>query len=75
MNALPDWQAEAAYRFSGELAPSGAAWEFLRRHPAYRRDWADAQASSSSGGSHPPAPDALRRWGVHFPGRSRPRRP
>jgi hypothetical protein len=34
-----DWQPTAAYLYLLHLDVSGLAWEYLRRNPAYRRDW------------------------------------
>jgi hypothetical protein len=37
---LPDWRDEAGYAFPGAADEIYWAWEFLRRNPAYRDDWA-----------------------------------
>lgn len=40
---LPDWQQEADYAFLHGVSREVWAWEFLRRMPQYREDWAKAQ--------------------------------
>jgi hypothetical protein len=35
----PDWTDAGAYRFTESLSVAQWAWEFLRRNPAYQRDW------------------------------------
>jgi hypothetical protein len=37
----PDWRVPADYAFAADLSPEQWAWEFLRRNPGYRREWAD----------------------------------
>lgn len=37
---MPDWRNAEDYAFTKELSPNGWAWEFLRRNPAYREDYA-----------------------------------
>lgn len=37
---IPDWRDEAAYPDSKTTSPTRWAWEFLRRNPGYRKDWA-----------------------------------
>jgi hypothetical protein len=34
------WGLSAAYLYVLDLDDSGVAWEYLRRHPGYRSDWA-----------------------------------
>ena len=34
------WGVSAAYLYVLDLDDSGVAWEYLRRHPGYRSDWA-----------------------------------
>ena len=34
------WSVSAAYLYALELDDSALAWEYLRRHPGYRSDWA-----------------------------------
>jgi hypothetical protein len=36
---VPDWRDPAAYPAADELSMQEGRWEFLRRRPAYRRDW------------------------------------
>jgi hypothetical protein len=42
---LPDWQNEADYAFLDEAPMTVWAWEALRRHEEYRKDWEEFQAS------------------------------
>ncbi len=37
----PDWQDAAAYKYTEKLDLAGWAWEFLRRNPEYKADWAE----------------------------------
>jgi hypothetical protein len=37
---MPDWRNPDDYRFCEHLTAPQWAWEFLRRNPAYRQDWA-----------------------------------
>jgi Family of unknown function (DUF6499) len=34
------WGVSAAYLYVLDLDDAGVAWEYLRRHPGYRSDWA-----------------------------------
>jgi len=58
-----DWRSPAAYDRAMGLEPTGFAWEWLRRNPAYRRDHRDLRDAG-------PGRDfsaALRtRWGLSF---------
>lgn len=36
-----DWRNDADYAFCDQLDPAGWAWQFLRRDPAYRTDYAE----------------------------------
>lgn len=36
-----DWQNDAAYKYTKKLDWAGWAWEFLRRNPEYKADWAE----------------------------------
>lgn len=38
-NCPAPWRAAAAYLYTLDLNGSALAWEYLRRHPAYRADW------------------------------------
>jgi transcriptional regulator len=46
---LPDWRRAADYRFPRGFPSNRWAWEFLRRNPDYRRDWAAALDRFRSG--------------------------
>ncbi|WP_143476438.1 hypothetical protein [Pseudacidovorax sp. RU35E] len=50
------WCAGAAYLYLLELDGAALAWEYLRRHPAYRSAW---RFGRWHGSLH-----ALRRWGL-----------
>lgn len=39
-NTRRDWRDPADYAFTGRLTGAQWAWEFLRRNPAYQREWA-----------------------------------
>lgn len=54
------WGLSAAYLYVLDLDDSGVAWEYLRRHPGYRSDWARRKRVAS-----------FARWGLRF--RRRPR--
>src|SRR5689334_15892912 len=36
----PNWKVDADYAYTAQLDDQGWAWEFLRRNPEYREDWA-----------------------------------
>jgi len=68
-----DWRSAAAYDYASDLDAADFAWEALRRHPDYRRDFERAQEQEA------PGPEAevtslARRWGLTFPGGSAPAR-
>ncbi|MFS2099472.1 hypothetical protein ACCC97_10955 [Variovorax sp. Varisp85] len=39
------WGVSAAYLYTLSLDGPALAWEYLRRHPQYQRDWARRGAS------------------------------
>lgn len=53
-----EWRPTAAYLYILHLDPTGLAWEYLRRNPLYRSEWA---ALSDKHSAH----DA-ERWGLQF---------
>jgi hypothetical protein len=57
-----EWRATAAYLYILNLDPAGLAWEYLRRNPAYRREWEDAYRGRSM--------TAAEHWGLMFRRRS-----
>ena len=66
MPSIPDWRSTAAYAYLNELDPAQLAWEFLRRNPAYKRDYRTAIRRLARGHT-----DAFSsRWGLRFPFRS-----
>jgi hypothetical protein len=67
MPSAPDWRSTAVYAYLNELDAAEFAWEFLRRNPAYKRDYRTAVRRMASGHA-----DALPlRWGLRFPFRPR----
>lgn len=61
MRLLDTKRLPAAYRYLVRLTPSGWAWEFLRRNPAYRAAMAHAAPTDDLRD----APEAAR-WGLYF---------
>ena len=39
-DSAASWRAAAAYFYTLDLDGPRLAWEYLRRHPAYRAEWA-----------------------------------
>ena len=64
-----DWRSPAAYQYAATMEPASLAWEFLRRNPDYRNAYKAAPAQADDGTDGPG-----RRWGLRFPGRSKPTR-
>ncbi|RTM03383.1 MAG: hypothetical protein EKK31_18660 [Hyphomicrobiales bacterium] len=63
-----DWRSPAAYRFAKGIPAAGFAWEYLRRHDEYRREF---QAITASRKPDPERLEAfVRRWGLRFSDRS-----
>ncbi|WP_409014736.1 transcriptional regulator domain-containing protein [Aminobacter aminovorans] len=51
------------------VTPDALAWEFLRRNPAYQREFADMQQINSTPDAM--SPNALRsQWGLRFSSKS-----
>lgn len=50
------WSAGAAYLYTLDLDGPALAWEYLRRHPGYRRAWCRGRLQQRA--------DAARRWGL-----------
>jgi hypothetical protein len=65
---------DAAYRYIESLSPEMIAFEFMRRNPGYREDYALAEREEQDPSAATPASDRGRRWGLRFPGGSRPGR-
>ncbi len=63
--SIKDWRSPSAYDYTRDLNSVGVAWEFLRRNPDYRADYANARirAALETG-----AADPERRWGLRFRG-------
>jgi len=64
-----DWRSPAAYQYAATMEPANLAWEFLRRNADYRNAYQSAPAQADDGTDGP-----ARRWGLRFPGRSKPPR-
>ncbi|WP_319797803.1 transcriptional regulator domain-containing protein [Nitrobacter sp.] len=64
-----DWRAPASYGHAKAIPPAGFAWEYLRRHEDYHRDFQTISRVKE------PAANELetftQRWGLRFPMRSR----
>lgn len=50
------WYPTAAYLYALHLDGPGLAWEYLRRHPGYRRDWCQRRRRA----------EAAHRWGLRL---------
>lgn len=58
------WRNASAYDYINQLDPASMAWEFLRRNPAYRQEYASALRADTL---DPDAAAALaQRWGLRF---------
>jgi hypothetical protein len=69
----PDWRRRETYEYTRGLPRRGWAWEFLRRNPDYRREWAPpADATIDTIEPHltllrlHPREQGNGRWGVLF---------
>uniref|UniRef100_B0SV50 Transcriptional regulator-like domain-containing protein n=1 Tax=Caulobacter sp. (strain K31) TaxID=366602 RepID=B0SV50_CAUSK len=64
---MPDggtWRTTSAYDYIDKLNPADLAWEFLRRNPVYRLEYA---AALRGGSLDPDAAAALaQHWGLRF---------
>ena len=58
----PGGGADGGWRAHAALSVPSFAWEFLRRNPRYRRDYARSSADESG-----PSSDLDARWGLRFP--------
>lgn len=64
--SIRDWRSAAAYA-DLETAPlRDIAWEYLRRNPAFQRDWDWAWSIQDDALSE----EIAARWGLRFPERS-----
>lgn len=64
-----NWRATAAYGHANVILPVDFAWEYLRRHEDYHRDFQTITRVKEPGTAHLEA--FSRRWGLRFPMRSR----
>ncbi|WP_406873719.1 DUF6499 domain-containing protein [Aminobacter sp. P9b] len=63
------WRSSQAYDFISNVPPDALAWEFLRRNPAYQREFADMQQINPTPISL--SPHELRsQWGLRFSSKS-----
>jgi hypothetical protein len=60
----PDWRSEAAYADLEAANLRDFAWEYLRRNPAYARDWRAAAAAAAASGETDDV--AMQRWSLRF---------
>lgn len=72
MTKRPDWRSPDYVEALKGLDRAGFAWEFLRRNPAYRDDYADIAEDPDNQELSPAA--VGRRWGLSFRLRSGTRR-
>lgn len=60
-----DWRSPRTYSAAKSIPPAGFAWEYLRRHHEYHRDY------QTLAGVEEPTPRSLerfsKRWGLRFP--------
>jgi hypothetical protein len=60
-----DWRSAAAYRFASDIPLAGFAWEYLRRHDDYRREFRLVTTASEPDSERLEA--FVERWGLQFP--------
>lgn len=58
---VPDWTDERAYRHYARLPADALRWEFLRRHPTYRKAWI---AHNEGAAATAVEPDWQREFGI-----------
>lgn len=64
-----EWRSSQAYDFIGNVTPDALAWEFLRRNPAYQREFADIHKIGFA--PNFASPNKLRsQWGLRFSSKS-----
>ncbi|WP_432763529.1 transcriptional regulator domain-containing protein [Brevundimonas aurifodinae] len=61
MSTKRDWRDPAPYELIETLSPSDIAWEFLRRDPAYQRDFRAGLKTTPE-----QADQAAGHWGLRF---------
>ena len=64
MTKRPDWRSPDYVEALKDLDRAGFAWEFLRRNPAYRDDYAEIADDPDKQELSPGA--VGRRWGLSF---------
>ncbi len=57
-----NWRDKASYAYATKLSGLGWAWEFLRRNPRFREDFAKTAVPART--KPQPAGSTLRRWGL-----------
>lgn len=62
-----DWQTPAAYEHADNIPAAGFAWEYLRRHDDYNRDYEELAAQRRLSKNLLGA--FSERWGLRFPAR------
>jgi hypothetical protein len=68
MPPVREWRSAAAYEYLKDLDPTELAWEFLRRNPAYRRDY--RTTVDGTVGQPENSVTVIWRWGLRFRDRS-----
>lgn len=64
-----NWHVTTAYGYAKVIPPADFAWEYLRRHEDYQRDFQTLSRVKEPGAAHLEA--FSQRWGLRFPMRSR----
>lgn len=62
-----DWRRAEAYAGLDDLSPADLAWEFLRRNPDYRADYAAFRQDGYLSGGPDLGDRRFARWGLSFP--------
>lgn len=60
-----DWRSSAAYGHAENIPAAGFAWEYLRRHDDYHRDYEELMSGRSL--SEGALEAFSQRWGLRFP--------
>ena len=61
-----DWHGGGAYDAAEALSPDALAWEFLRRNPNYRADYAQFITETAAGAEAEAEGRRFGRWGLSF---------
>ena len=69
---LSQWQSNATYSYIDHLDVADIAWEWLRRNQEYQNDFARYIRMEGVEAQSAQASSMAERWGVRFPGPSKP---